>query len=127
MKLRALVFSLVSVAVLLTMFDQGRAPRSATKRLHDLALTSPVSEGLAPAKNLQLASAYGKLPLSFEANRGQTDPHVKFISRGSGYSLFLTATEAVLTLRSSSQESKVESQRRRVQVCFPGRGQLTNS
>lgn len=41
---------------------------------------------------------YGKLPLSFEANLGQTDPSVKFLARGQGYSLFLTSTEAVLSL-----------------------------
>jgi Calx-beta domain/Carboxypeptidase regulatory-like domain/Beta-propeller repeat len=42
--------------------------------------------------------AHGKLPLSFEINRGQTDARVKFLSRGAGYNLFLTATEAVLSL-----------------------------
>jgi Bacterial Ig-like domain (group 3)/Beta-propeller repeat len=42
---------------------------------------------------------YGKLPLSFEANHGQTDSQVKFFSRSSGYSLFLTGDEAVMTLR----------------------------
>jgi hypothetical protein len=41
------------------------------------------------------------IPLSFETNQGQADPAVKFISRGGGYSLFLTSTEAVLALRSS--------------------------
>ncbi len=46
-----------------------------------------------------ITAAYGKLPLSFEANRGQTDARVQFISRGSGYTLYLTATEAVLTLQ----------------------------
>ncbi len=46
----------------------------------------------------QALQAYGKLPLSFEANQGQADPRAKFISRGSGYSLFLTGTEAVLAL-----------------------------
>ncbi|TLY39787.1 MAG: hypothetical protein E6K61_08810, partial [Nitrospirae bacterium] len=46
-----------------------------------------------------LVEAYGKLPLSFEANRGQTDSRVKFLSRGSGYTLFLTQREAVLALR----------------------------
>ena len=45
-----------------------------------------------------VAESYGKLPLSFEANQGQTDPHVMFLSRGSGYSLFLTRGEAVLAL-----------------------------
>ena len=38
---------------------------------------------------------YGKLPLSFEANQGQSDSPAKFLSRGDGYSLFLTSTEAV--------------------------------
>jgi hypothetical protein len=42
------------------------------------------------------------LPLSFEANVGQTDSRVKFLSRGSGYTLFLTASDAVLTLRRAS-------------------------
>ena len=47
----------------------------------------------------QLVQSYGKLPLSFEPNQGQTDPQVKFLSRGRGYTLFLTPTEAVLALR----------------------------
>jgi len=42
---------------------------------------------------------YGRLPLSFEANHGQADTSVRFLSRGVGYNLFLTATEAVLQLR----------------------------
>jgi hypothetical protein len=42
---------------------------------------------------------YGRLPLSFELNQGQSDRRVKFLSRGQGYALFLTATEAVLSLR----------------------------
>jgi Beta-propeller repeat len=45
-----------------------------------------------------LAEDYGKLPLSFEANNGQTDARVKFLSRGRGYTLFLTGNEAVLAL-----------------------------
>jgi hypothetical protein len=56
-----------------------------------------------------VAAAYGKLPLSFEVNQGQTDPCVKFLSHGSGYSLFLTNTEAVLSLRKSSPVLKTEA------------------
>ena len=41
-------------------------------------------------KRAAVQSEYGRLPLSFEANRGQTDGQVKFLSRGSGFSLFLT-------------------------------------
>lgn len=43
--------------------------------------------------------AYGKLPLAFEANRGQVDPQVKFTSRGHGYTVFLASNEVVLSLR----------------------------
>jgi hypothetical protein len=53
-----------------------------------------------------LAEAYGKLPLSFEINRGQADSRVKFLSRGSGYSLFLTRNEAVLSLKKSGVRSQ---------------------
>ena len=40
--------------------------------------------------------SYGQLPLTFEANVGQTDDQVDFLGRGSGYSVFLTPREAVL-------------------------------
>lgn len=49
--------------------------------------------------------AYGQLPLSFEANVGQTDPEVDFISRGSGYTLFLKPREAVLALRKTDEST----------------------
>lgn len=42
---------------------------------------------------------YANLPLSFEANLGQSDARVRFLSRGPGYTLFLTSKEAVLALR----------------------------
>jgi len=53
----------------------------------------------------QVLETYGKLPLSFEANRGQCDSQVKFLSRGRGYKLFLTPTEATLLLRSTQVRS----------------------
>jgi hypothetical protein len=49
----------------------------------------------------KLVANYGKLPLSFEANQGQTDGRVRFLARGGGYTIFLTGDEAVLTLRKS--------------------------
>ncbi len=45
------------------------------------------------------APASIRLPLSFEENRGQTHPSVRFTARGTGYALFLTDTEAVLRVR----------------------------
>src|SRR6267142_6778859 len=49
----------------------------------------------------QWREAYGKLPLSFVENQGQTTREVRFISHGSGYQLFLTPQEAVLALRAN--------------------------
>jgi Beta-propeller repeat len=48
-----------------------------------------------------IAKAYSRLPLSFEANRGQTNKSVDFVARGSGTTLFLTKSGAALTLRKS--------------------------
>lgn len=58
-----------------------------------------------PAAQAQLAENYGKLTLSFEENQGQSAGEVKFLSRGPGYSLFLTPTEAVMTLRKAKSPS----------------------
>jgi hypothetical protein len=72
----------------------------------------PLSQATAPdeASQARVSEIYGKLPLSFEVNRGQTGAQVKFLSRGSGYNLFLTSTEAVLALskpgaRTTTKES----------------------
>jgi len=53
----------------------------------------------------RVAKTYGKLPLSFEANEGQFDSRVKFVSRAGGQTLFLTATEALLRVESAGRPS----------------------
>src|SRR5438128_11851998 len=69
----------------------------------DGMVAAEVSKPVKPA----LLETYGKLPLSFEANDGQADPQVKFLSRGRGYTLFLTSTEAVLVLRDGGSARNV--------------------
>src|SRR5713101_7449186 len=49
-----------------------------------------------PVAKAQVQETYVKLPLYFEANQGQTDRQVKFLSRGAHHTLFLTSDEAVL-------------------------------
>ncbi len=61
------------------------------------ARTTPRGVAKASVRD-RVAEGYGRLPLRFEANRGQVDDRVRFLSRGAGYSLFLTPTEAVLSL-----------------------------
>jgi hypothetical protein len=44
------------------------------------------------------AASYARIPLSFQPNQGQVSPVVQYVSRGQGYSLFLTPGEAYVTL-----------------------------
>lgn len=78
----------------------------------------PESQGLRTSP----LDAYAKLPLGFEPNVGQVGGPagrgVKFLSRGLGYTLFLTANQAVLALqraevRSESRNLKLELQNRK--------------
>ncbi|MGA8673636.1 MAG: hypothetical protein WB621_00420, partial [Candidatus Acidiferrales bacterium] len=58
-----------------------------------------------PKAQAKILDQYGKLPLSFEANYGQTDSKVDFLSRGHGYSIFLTDKEAVIALKKTAGRS----------------------
>src|SRR5258708_28797062 len=71
------------------------------------ALESPGASTPNQVSTAQLLSA----PMSFEANQGQTADSVRFLSRGPGYTFFLTPGEAVLSLRSSGTESSRRGQR----------------
>ena len=74
-----------------------------------LSLTAPGpfptshAETKAPAKTNAPAArpdkTLAKLPARFEANAGQADARVRFISRGAGHTLLLTAEGATLALR----------------------------
>jgi hypothetical protein len=56
--------------------------------------------------------AFGRVPLGFEANRGQTESTVDFIARGAGYALFLKPSEAVFVLRDEAAASSIDESRR---------------
>jgi beta-propeller repeat-containing protein len=67
--------------------------QKASTILHEVAM----ADG-SHSRRLQVEASYGRLPLSFEPNRGQTDPQVKFLSRAGNRTLWLTKDEAVLAL-----------------------------
>ncbi|HWT03120.1 MAG TPA: Calx-beta domain-containing protein, partial [Pyrinomonadaceae bacterium] len=91
---------LVAAAAILGLFFLASAGEAAPN-----AAPAPPDESAAAgqADKTKIGEAYGKLPMSFVANAGQTDGRVKFISRGRGYNLFLTAREAVLVLTRTQQ------------------------
>src|SRR6266540_2720751 len=69
-------------------------------------VTASANEG----NQKQISENYGKSPLSFVSNEGQFDSKVAYASRGAGYSIFLTQTEAVLALtKSGSQKTDEQS------------------
>ncbi|MGH7812425.1 MAG: hypothetical protein ACREQI_00275 [Candidatus Binataceae bacterium] len=71
-----------------------------------LALRSPFPEGEGGQGVRSAAKvSFAHLPMYFEANRGQTDSRVKFLSHGAGYTLFITNDGATLALRSASPAS----------------------
>ena len=93
--------------LLFTLFnpeaDQtGAVP--APQALPDLSSTE-----VPKSTRLRLKAAYGKLPLHFEPNQGQVDPQANFLSRGNGYTLFLTPTGAVLALRMPKEKPGARS------------------
>src|SRR6266851_1832111 len=105
-----MIFRLAAAAALLAVaeagpsFMPGRA--GGGNRLADPALlvspahTQPgrsASEAAGSPATPRLQN-FARIPLSFEANEGQTDPQVQYLARGPGYTLFLTSTEAVLAL-----------------------------
>jgi len=96
---------IVAVAVLAALgiaLAGGFRPTSGSKTAKQVA-TAP---GLAPAPKAQdsgrVRGRLAALPLAFEANQGQTDPQVKYVARGRGYTVFLTAHDTVFAVHSSS-------------------------
>ncbi|HEY0376092.1 MAG TPA: SBBP repeat-containing protein [Pyrinomonadaceae bacterium] len=72
------------------------------------AQTAPRAEAVDDETRGRVSEAYMKLPLSFEENRGQVNSEVRYVSRGAGYTLFLTPTEAVLSLQKAEDGGRKE-------------------
>ena len=75
------------------------------RSLHVMLATACVAAAALPAladggkaRDARAGEASRRLPLAFEANKGQADTRVKFLARGARNTLFLTDTEAVLSL-----------------------------
>jgi hypothetical protein len=60
----------------------------------------------------RIAEAYGKLPLAFETNDGQTDSQVQFLAHGRDYTIFVTANGHVLSLHAPHTAGRVDFTKR---------------
>lgn len=63
-----------------------------------VSISHATPSGSTSLQHDEIVAGYGALPLYFEPNQGQTNPQAKFISRGVGYTLFLTSTGLTLAL-----------------------------
>jgi hypothetical protein len=98
---------LLSSATLCWSISSSRASGESAPHQPNLDRSVHCATTLKPDR-ARVAEAYGKLPIRFEENRGQTDPRVKFHSRASGSELFLTSTGAVIALRKSPDKASAE-------------------
>jgi uncharacterized protein (TIGR03437 family) len=75
---------------------------------YGLETSAKVNRPLTQHNHKAPGQAFTRLPLRFETNAGQSDPRVKFLARGPGYSLFLTPQEAIIRLRREHAVSQLQ-------------------
>ncbi|HYL84950.1 MAG TPA: SBBP repeat-containing protein [Candidatus Angelobacter sp.] len=89
------VATLLCCALLLAAGSGNYSPAA-----KDARMAAPkIATSVTAKETSRWAAAYGRLPLSFEENQGQTAREVRYVSHGRGYELFLTSQEAVLALQ----------------------------
>ena len=96
LRFRSLGLALLSVAAAGVLLQIGPAQASSKK----------ARRSTASATKQQALAAYGKLPLAFTANAGQTDPRVRYSAQGAGFSVFLTRREAMLALQRPGKQRR---------------------
>ncbi|HMJ00978.1 MAG TPA: hypothetical protein VK488_14170, partial [Gaiellaceae bacterium] len=96
LRFRSLGLALLSVAAAGVLLQLGPAQAS-SKKARPSTASATKQQGLA---------AYGKLPLAFTANAGQTDARVRYSAQGAGFSVFLTRREAMLSLKRPGKQRR---------------------
>src|SRR6266481_5783987 len=95
----------IALATLLPLLS-GQSSRDVHRIPHIQLSPRAYPQGNNASGSRPVAETYGKLPLSFEANQGQSDERVRFLARGSGYTVFLTSNEAVVALKKGRPQPK---------------------
>lgn len=94
--------SLVWISIIALLLIFGCSSGHAQLSVHDSARAAAPdpNPNTKVSARIRATSHFARPPLSFEENRGQADARVKFLSRGPGYTLFLTNEEAVFAFPS---------------------------
>jgi hypothetical protein len=94
--------------------NEGKTTESVTSHASGQVVSrsigaSPAGEIPERETSASVIHEYGRLPMAFEPNVGQSNGEAKFLARGNGYALFLAPKEAVLVLRRPSNSKVTDS------------------
>src|ERR1039457_2505266 len=89
--------AITALTIISISFGLGWPRASAASRDNEQQAAPAASRSISPSTNRAEAKLMS-VPLSFEPNQGQLASTVQFLSRGSGYALFLTPGKVVLNL-----------------------------
>src|SRR5947209_15850040 len=101
-----------------TQLRGGRRRRLGTCKLR----LEQLEDRSLPSSASALATAYGQLPLAFEANQGQAAPQVDFMAYGKSYTLSLMPNSAELALQQGSTKDRLYVQLVGGNAAAPGVG-----
>lgn len=69
-----------------------------------------LAQSKTPSKNeAEMLDVLSRIPLSFEQNQGQSDPRVKYLSRGVGYNIVLTSQGAEIVPSNARHQGEIIS------------------
>jgi hypothetical protein len=108
----ALVLGAVALIAVGTIGTHAQREKAVAKaitadRAANPAMNSVMSPVVSNDQRSRVRASLDALPLAFEANQGQSDPRVKYLARGNGYKLFLTSSQAILSLAPKGKYSEV--------------------
>ena len=95
---RVIIFSLTAGAIPFLRPDQIRDQSLNNNPGYSFVPGVRDKQNIDLTTRARIEQAYGKLPMRFEANEGQTDARVKFMARGCPYRKFRLGDEAPILL-----------------------------
>ena len=78
-------------------------PRN-TRPLRTRLFAQKMTDSVSPQKSAEVVQAFGALPLSFEPNVGQAPAAFDFVTHTSGYSVLLSAQQAIISASSQTED-----------------------
>ncbi|MEO6390279.1 MAG: SBBP repeat-containing protein [Pyrinomonadaceae bacterium] len=102
MKLNIRHFGFIGLVLAVGVFA---LPGRVTKTDRFVPPLVPQEKTLSVEERKTIAENFGRIPLHFEANQGQTDPSTNFISRAGNHTLLLKKNEAQLVLPNRNRAS----------------------